>query len=98
MIKLKAILSLCPLAEVIVRGDTVEWIKEPAIKPTDAEIAAEEIRLAQVEAATAYQGARRIRYEAEADPLFFMEQRGEVPVGTYAAKIAEIKAAIPKTM
>lgn len=35
-------------------------------------------------------------YKAEADKLFFEEQRGEVPVGTWVAKVAEIKARFPK--
>ena len=35
-------------------------------------------------------------YKAEADPLFFEEQRGEVPAGTHAAKVAEIKERFPK--
>ena len=38
----------------------------------------------------------RQAYEAEADPLFFEEQRGEVPEGTHASKVAEIKARFPK--
>ena len=39
---------------------------------------------------------RRGAYQAEADPLFFEEQRGEVPAGTHAAKVAEIKTRFPK--
>ena len=35
-------------------------------------------------------------YKAEADPLFFEEQAGEVAAGTHAAKRAEIKARFPK--
>jgi hypothetical protein len=40
---------------------------------------------------------RRQSYTNEADPLFFMEQRGEVPVGTWLAKVEEIKLRYPKT-
>ena len=39
---------------------------------------------------------RRAAYEAEADPLFFEEQAGEVVDGTWAAKRAEIKVRYPK--
>ena len=39
---------------------------------------------------------RRSAYTAESDPLFFKECRGEVPVGTSAAKVAEIRARFPK--
>ena len=42
------------------------------------------------------QADRRAAYVAEADPLFFEEQRGEVPAGTHAAKVAEIKTRFPK--
>ena len=39
---------------------------------------------------------RRQAFTNEADPLFFKEQRGEVPVGTWLAKVEEIKARYPK--
>ncbi len=34
---------------------------------------------------------RRQAYQNESDPLFFKEQRGEVPVGTWESKVQEIK-------
>lgn len=43
-----------------------------------------------------YLDLRAAAYKTEADPLFFQEQRGEVPAGTWAAKIAEIKSRYPK--
>ena len=39
---------------------------------------------------------RRSAYAAESDALFFKEQRGEIPAGAWAAKVAEIKAKFPK--
>jgi hypothetical protein len=39
---------------------------------------------------------RQRAYEKESDPLFFQEQRGDVPGGTWAAKVAEIKARFPR--
>lgn len=39
--------------------------------------------------------ARRAAYVAEADPLFFMAQRGEATMEEWQAKIAEIKARFP---
>jgi hypothetical protein len=47
-------------------------------------------------AAKATQDERRGYYESETDHLFFEEQRGEVPEGTWAAKVAEIKERVPK--
>ena len=43
-----------------------------------------------------YTVLREQAYKAEADPLFFQEQRGEVPAGTWEAKIEEIKVRYPK--
>lgn len=43
-----------------------------------------------------YTVLRQSAFTAEADPLFFQQQRGEVPSGTWEAKIAEIKAMYPK--
>jgi hypothetical protein len=41
------------------------------------------------------EAARRAAYLAEADPLFFMSQRGEATVEEWQAKVAEIKARYP---
>jgi hypothetical protein len=38
---------------------------------------------------------RKLAYEADADPLFFMSQRGEATVEEWQAKVAEIKARYP---
>lgn len=39
---------------------------------------------------------RRQAYTMEADPIYFKEQRGEVPVGTWLALIDEIKLRYPE--
>lgn len=41
------------------------------------------------------EAARRAAYQVEADPLFFMAQRGEASLDDWQAKIAEIKARFP---
>lgn len=38
---------------------------------------------------------RATAYNAEADPLFFMSQRGEATLEEWQAKVAEIKARFP---
>jgi hypothetical protein len=38
---------------------------------------------------------RRAAYTVEADPLFFMSQRGEATAEEWQAKVAEIKARYP---
>jgi hypothetical protein len=41
------------------------------------------------------EAARKAAYTSEADPLFFMSQRGEATVEEWQAKVAEIKARYP---
>jgi hypothetical protein len=41
------------------------------------------------------EAARKAAYEAEADPLFFMSQRGEATTEEWEAKVSEIKARYP---
>jgi hypothetical protein len=38
---------------------------------------------------------RKVAYQEEADPLFFMSQRGEATVEEWQAKVQEIKARYP---
>ena len=54
-----------------------------------------EIVMADTPAKPDYSSLREQVYRAESDQLFFKEQRGEVPVGTWLAKVAEIKARYP---
>lgn len=51
---------------------------------------------AEVPEAPDYKALRASAYAAEADPLFFQEQRGEAEIGTWDAKVLEIKARYPK--
>lgn len=41
------------------------------------------------------ENARRAAYVLEADPIFFMSQRGEATIEEWNAKVAEIKARYP---
>jgi hypothetical protein len=56
-----------------------EFLPPPPVVPTKAD--QEELR--------------RSAYQQEADPLFFMSQRGEATVEEWQAKVAEIKARYP---
>lgn len=51
--------------------------------------------LAYVPPKAEQEAARRAAYIAEADPLFFMSQRGEATTAEWEAKVAEIKARYP---
>ena len=61
----------------------------------DAEKAAWEAG-APARAAEKVQSNRRSTYESESDHLHMEEARGEVSEGSWAAKVAEIKARFPK--
>ena len=58
-------------------------------------IVVDQEKLAAIKAAEV-ETARRAAYAAEADPLFFRAQRGEIPEQEWLDKMAEIKARYPK--
>ena len=60
--KVKAIQSLRPDAEWVLRGDELEWLDSNTTKPTDAEIDAEVTRLQAEYDAKAYQRNREAEY------------------------------------
>lgn len=49
----------------------------------------------QAEEKLTLEAKRRTAYQIEADPIFFMAQRGEATIQDWQAKIAEIKARFP---
>jgi hypothetical protein len=53
------------------------------------------VKFAEQKAAQA-ESNRRVAYTAEADPLFFKAQRGEIEQQVWLDKIAEIKSRFPK--
>ena len=70
-------------------GYTIAEVNRPLTKDEDGEyvddITAEEINLGT-------KAIREIRYRAEADPLFFKAQRGEIENQVWLDKVAEIRA------
>ena len=84
-----------PLRVVSDQDDTLST-GETRVEATDIEVASAQAVIARQRANEACDEARRARYVAEADPLFFKQQRGEVSDGTWEAKVAEIRASIPK--
>jgi hypothetical protein len=76
--------------EVITDASTGEVTTRPY---TPEEIAA--VIAASIPTLEQQQAARAAAYRAEADPLFFMSQRGEATVEEWQAKVAEIKARFP---
>ena len=96
MNKANALTSLRPDAQWVLRGDDLEWLDTEQTQPTDAEITAEVARLTALEPIRIAEANRRAAYIAEADPLFFKAQRGEVEQQVWLDKVAEIKARYPK--
>ena len=91
-----AVLSLVPNAKCAVSGDQIILWESQEPQPTDAEIDAEVARLQALEPIRIAEANRRAAYIAEADPLFFKAQRGEVEQQVWLDKVAEIKARYPK--
>ena len=103
---MQSIQSLVPNAEVVIRGDVIEWIKEPAVIPTPEEIQAEIERLDAVYLATEYQRKRAAEYpplsdladgmvkQSSTDPLIKAE--GDAQVAKYFADCLAVKALYPK--
>ena len=71
------------------------WTVDPVSKAVTHDVEAEEVDRAN-RAADQVQDNRRAAYQDESDHLHFEEARGEVSGGTWAAKVAEIKARFPK--
>lgn len=66
---------------------------EVTVRPfTPEEIA---VLLAKQPSREEQEAARRAAYVVEADPIFFMAQRGEATLAEWEAKVAEIKARFP---
>ncbi len=66
---------------------------EVTVRPFTAEEVA--AVLARQPARENQEAARQAAYREEADPLFFMAQRGEATMEEWQAKVAEIKARFP---
>lgn len=93
--KIQAIISLVPGAEVTVRGEEVEWYNPSVAPVTDAEIAAEVIRLQAEYDAKEYQRKRAPEYPPIGDQLDALFKAGAFPADM-AAKIQAVKDKYPK--
>lgn len=91
-----AILSLVPNAEVCVRGDEIEWIVEPDIKPSRNEIDAELTRLQADYDSKEYQRKRAAEYPPIADYLDGIVKGDAIQIQTYIDACLKVKAKYPK--
>jgi uncharacterized small protein (DUF1192 family) len=89
----KAIQSLRPGAQWVLRGDELEWLDTEQTRPTDAEIAAEITRLEADYAAKQYQRDRAAAYPSFADQFDLLYHGG---FDAWKAAIDAIKQEYPK--
>jgi len=94
--KIDAILSLSPGAEVVVRGEEVEWINPSTAPVTEAQIAAELVRLQAAYEAKQYQRDRAGEYPAIGDQLDALFHAGVFPEAM-AEIIQAVKDKYPKS-
>ena len=91
--KIQAILSLVPNAQVVVRGEEVEWY-EPATAPiTEADLQVEIARLQAEYDAKEYQRKRQVEYPSYADQFDTIFHEG---VDAWKAQIQAVKDKYPK--
>ena len=94
--KIKAIQSLRPDAEWVLRGDELEWLDSNTTKPTDAEIDAEVKKLQAEYDANEYQRQRATVYpsiQEQLDMQYWDKVNGTT---TWQDAIAKVKNDIPK--
>lgn len=95
-LKILAIQSLVPMAQVVERADGIEWI-DPAVAPvTDAEIDAEMARLQAESDALDYQRKRAAEYPDFRDYLDGIVKGDQAQIDAYVAACLAVKAKYPK--
>jgi hypothetical protein len=93
MNKVKALQSLRPGAQWVLRGDDLEWMDTEQTQPTDAEITAEVARLQAEYERNEYQRKRAAAYPSIADQLDTIYHEG---IDAWKAEIAAVKTEYPK--
>ncbi len=93
--KVEALQSLRSGAEWTLRGDELEWLDQNQIRPTDAEIATEIVRLQAEHDAKEYARKRVKEYPSIGDQLDALFHAGVFPA-EMAAQIQAVKDKYPK--
>jgi hypothetical protein len=90
-----AIQSLRPKAELVIRGDIIEWLDTTQTQPTDAEIATEMARLQTEYDSLAYARSRKQEYDKLNQwEMQFDDQQNNTT--TWVDAINDIKERFPK--
>ena len=90
---IKALHSLRPGAQWVLRGDILEWLDTEQTQPTEAEITAEVARLQAEYDNNEYQRQRSQAYPSIADQLDTIYHEG---IDAWKAQIAAVKQEYPK--
>ena len=96
---IKALQSLRPNSEWVLRGDTLEWLDSEQTQPTEAEITAEVTRLQAEYDAQEYARSRATEYPTLADfaDAYYWAQKGDnTLMDAYVAKCDDVKTKYPK--
>lgn len=96
MNKAKALQSLRPGAQWVLRGNDLEWHDTEQTQPTDAEITAEVERLQAAHEATEYQRKRAAEYPPMADYLDAVVKGDQAQIDKYISDCLAVKAKYPK--
>lgn len=94
--KIEALLSLRPGAQWTLCGDDLEWVDTVQTQPTDAEIAAEIVRLQAEYDAKEYQRLRAAEYPDFRDYLDGVVKGDQAQIDAYIAACQAVKAKYPK--
>ena len=93
--KMDAIQSLRPNAQLVIRGDVIEWMDTTQTQPSDSEITAEISRLQGIHDSQEYARARATEYSAlNQFEMQFDDQQNNTT--TWVDAINDIKARFPK--
>jgi hypothetical protein len=94
--KTKALLSLRPGAQWVLRGDELEWLDQNQTQPTEAEITAEVARLQANYEAKEYQRQRAAEYPPVTDYIDGVVKGDQAQIDAYIAACLAVKAKYPK--
>ena len=94
--KIDAILSLVPNAQVVIRGDEIEWHVPSTAPVTDAQIATELARLQANYDAKEYARKRQKEYPPVTDYLDGVVKGNQAQIDAYIAACQSVKTKYPK--
>ena len=94
--KADAILSLVPNAQIVVRGEDVEWINPSQSPVSDAEIDSELARLQAVFESLDYQRKREQEYPDVKEYLDGIVKNDQAQIQAYINACLAVKAKYPK--